>query len=97
MPGPGRCVDLSVHPVDDVPFVPDNRTRTQMDLPGEGPVFHMGIDKYLADASHLSDLGQEIRLIGLSIEDQPRNPVFARVLDFCLFLRLDMRLIYGLY
>ena len=29
--------------------------------------------------------------------DQPRNPVFAGVLDVSLFLRLDMRLIYDLY
>ena len=93
MPDPGRCCDLLVHPVDDAPFVSDNRTRTQMDLPEEGPVFHTGIDEYLASASPLSDLGQEIRLIGLSVIDQPRNPVFAVVLDFCLFLRLN----YDLY
>ena len=37
-----------------------------------------------------------ISLVGLSLQDQPRNPVFAGVLDFPPFLRLDMRLTYDL-
>ena len=54
----GRCSDLLIHPVDDVSFVPDDRTRTQLDLLGEGPIVHAGIDKGLANASHLNNLEQ---------------------------------------
>ena len=32
-------------PIDDVPFVPDDRTRTQLDLLGKGPMVHAGIDQ----------------------------------------------------
>ena len=35
--------------------------------------------------------------VELPEEDQPRNPVFAGVLDLDLFLRLDMRLMYDVY
>ena len=39
----GVCI-LCVHPVDDVPFVPDVIARTQLDLLWEGPVRHPAID-----------------------------------------------------
>ena len=43
------------------------------------------------------DQCREIRLVGLTFKDQPRNLVFAEVLDFLLFLRLDVRPVYGAY
>ena len=43
------------------------------------------------------DQCREIRLVGLSFKDQPRNLVFAEVLDFLLFLRLDVRPVYEAY
>ena len=102
----GLYCDLLVHPVDDLPFVPDDRTRTQLDLLGEGPVVHAGIGEGLAHVSHQNDQGkgEEVgdqcrkkRLVGLFRIDQPKNLVFAGVLDLDLFLRLDMRLICDVY
>ena len=60
----GRYCDLLVHPVDDLPFVPDDRTRTQLDLLGEGPVTYAGIDEGLAHTRHLNDLRQEEEVRG---------------------------------
>ena len=60
----GRCCDLLVHPVDDVPFVPDDRTRTQLDLLGEGSVAYAGIDEALSHTRHLNDLRQEEEVQG---------------------------------
>ena len=59
----GRCCDLLVHPVDDLPFVPDDRTRTQLNLLWEGSVAYAGIDEGLAHTRHLNDLrqGEEVR------------------------------------
>ena len=54
----GRCCDLLVHPVDDVPFVPDDRTRTQLDLLGEGSVAYAGIDEGLSHTRQLKNLRQ---------------------------------------
>ena len=38
------------------PFVPDGRTRTQLDLLWEGPVAYAGIDEGLAHTRHLNNL-----------------------------------------
>ena len=54
----GRCCDLLVHPVDDVPLVPDNRTRTQLNLLWEGYVAYAGIDEGLSHTRHLNGLRQ---------------------------------------
>ena len=54
----GRCCDLLVHPVDDLPFVPDDRTRTQLNLLGEGSVAYAGRDEGLPHTRHLNDLRQ---------------------------------------
>jgi hypothetical protein len=54
----GRCCDLLVHPVDDVPFVPDDRTRTQLDLLWKGPVSHPAIEGAGAKSSHFKNLRQ---------------------------------------
>ena len=54
----GRCCDLLVHPVDDVPFVPDDRPRTQLNLLWEGPVTYAGVDEGLSHTRHLNDLRQ---------------------------------------
>ena len=54
----GRCCDLLVHPVDNIPFVPDNKSGTQLDLPGEGPVSHPAIDGAGAESCHLKNLRQ---------------------------------------
>ena len=48
----GRCLDLLLHPIDDVPFVPDDRARTQLDLLREGPVVHACIGEGIAHVSH---------------------------------------------
>ena len=102
----GRCLDLLLHPVDDDPFVPDDRARSQLDLLGEGPVVHACIGERLAHVSHQNDQekGEEVgnqclekRLVGLWRIDQPKNLVFAGVLDLDLFLRLDLRQMYDLY
>ena len=75
----GRCCDLLVHPVDDVPFVPDDRTRTQLDLLGEGSVAYEGIDEGLTHTRQLNHLRQEEEVrgstkkkyIGWSFVDRP--------------------------
>ena len=101
-----RCCDALVHSVDGVSFVPDDRPRTQLDLLCEASFAYAGIDEGLSHTRHVNDLREEEEVrdplrrnmqVGLSLIDQPRNPVFAGVLDFCLFLRLDMRLMYDLY
>ena len=53
----GVCI-LCVHPVDDVPFVPDVIARTQLDLLWEGPVRHPAIDVAGAESCHLKKLRQ---------------------------------------
>ena len=53
----GFCI-LYVHPVDDVPFVPDDRARIQLDLLWEGPVRHPAIDGAGAESCHLKKLRQ---------------------------------------
>ena len=37
------------------------------------------------------------RVVGLCLIDQPKNLVFAGVLDLDLFSRLNMRLMYDVY
>ena len=60
----GRWCDLLVHPVNDVPFVPDDRPITQLNLLWEGPVTYAGIDEGLAHTRHLNDLRQEKEVRG---------------------------------
>ena len=60
----GRCCDLLVHPVDYVPFVPDDTPRTQLNLLGEGSVAYAGIDEGLSHTRHLNDLRQEEEVRG---------------------------------
>ena len=60
----GRYYDLLDHPVDDVPLVPDDRPRTQLNLLGEGSVAYAEIDKGLSHTSHLNDLRQEEEVRG---------------------------------
>ena len=60
----GRYCDLLVHPVDDLPFVPDDRTRTQLDLLGEGSVAYEGIDEGLTHTRQLNHLRQEEEVRG---------------------------------
>ena len=75
----GRYCDLLVHPVDDLPFVPDDRTRTQLDLLWEGFVTYAGVDEGLSHTRHLNDLRQEEEVrgstkkkyIGWSFVDRP--------------------------
>ena len=75
----GPCCDLLIHPVDDVPFVPDDRTRTQLDLLGEGSVAYAGIGEGLAHTSPLNYPGKEEEAwgpmskneVGWSLPDRP--------------------------
>ena len=60
----GRYCDLLVHPVDELPFVPDDRTRTQLDLLGEGSVAYEGIDEGLTHTRQLNHLRQEEEVRG---------------------------------
>ena len=70
---------LCVHPVNDIPFIPDNRARTQLDLLREGPIVHAGIDEGLAHISPLNYPGQEeeawgpmsIKEVGWSFPHRP--------------------------
>ena len=54
----GRCCDLLVHPVDDIPFVPDDGLPTKLDLLWEGSVAYAGIDEGLSHTRHLNNLRQ---------------------------------------
>ena len=63
----GRCCDLLVHPVDDIPLIPDNRSGTQFDLPGEGPVSHSAIDGAGAESCHLKNLRKADEPLGVYV------------------------------
>ena len=54
----GRCCDLLVHPVNDVPFVPDDRLPSYLDLFRKSAVVDPSVDSGLAESSHLNDLRQ---------------------------------------
>ncbi len=54
----GRCFDLLVHPVDDIPFVPDDGLPAKLDLLWEGPVVDVGIDEGLTHTRQLKNLRQ---------------------------------------
>jgi hypothetical protein len=60
----GRYCDLLVHPVGNIPYVPDYRARTQLNLLGEGSVAYAGIDEGLSHTRHLNDLRQEEEVRG---------------------------------
>ena len=70
---------MLVHPVDDIPFVPDERPRTQLDLLREGPFVHAGINEGLTHTSLLKDLRQEdevwrstkVNQVGWSFVERP--------------------------
>ena len=77
-----------------------------MNLLGEGSVAYAGIDEGLSHTRHLNDLRQEEEVrrstkkkyaVWSFVERPTKKPSVCRVLDFCLFQRLDMRLIYELY
>ena len=60
----GSCGDLVVHPVNDVPFVPNNRTSTKLNLLGQDTFAHADMDEVLTNASHLNDQGLEEEVWG---------------------------------
>jgi len=54
----GRCCDLLVHPVDDVPFVPDDGLPSYLDLLGEGSLCHVFVNRGFGKSGHLNHLRQ---------------------------------------
>ena len=52
----GRCFDLMVHPVDDIPFIPDDRLPTYQDLFREGPICHVFLNRGFDESGHLENL-----------------------------------------
>ena len=59
---------LLEYPVGEIPYAPEYRVRTQLDLHGEGPVTYECINKGSTHTSLLKDEGQEEDMQGCTLK-----------------------------